>query len=361
MTILEGKGNLLESTADALVNTVNTVGVMGKGIALQFKKAFPDNYKAYKRACDHGEVVPGHMFTFHTGRLSPRLIVNFPTKRHWRQPSRLEDVREGLADLVRVIMDFKIKSLAIPPLGAGNGGLDWNKVRPLIVEALAGLDGVTVHLFEPGQAPPAREMPVAPNRVKMTPTRAAVLLAFESYLERAFALGRLEAQKLIYFLAEAGQPFPHLQFEKAQFGPYAEVVNHMLSTMDGKLLRGFGDRAQPSEITVLPEPLQVAHGLVADEPVIAERVGRVMDLVEGFEGLYGLELLASVHWAAKHDLAAAASAEAARTYVQAWSKRKTARYQPSHIDAAWRHLSDRGWIGARPALREARPGERETA
>lgn len=346
MTILRGTGNLLEANVDALVNTVNTVGVMGKGIALQFKKAFPENYKAYQKACDRGEVVPGCMFVFSTGQLAPRLIVNFPTKRHWRQPSRLEDIRLGLVDLVRVIAEFDIKRIAVPPLGAGNGGLDWGKVRPIITDALQSIDGLTVYLFEPGHAPQAQEMPVAPTRVKMTPTRAALLLAFENYLERAFALGRLEAQKLIYFLSEAGQNFPNLKFEKAQFGPYAEIVNHMLTSMDGKLIRGFGDRNQRSNITVLRDALTAAYDLTSYEPSVTDRVTRVMDLIEGYEGLYGLELLASVHWAAKHDLAAAGSPEATRAAVQAWTPRKRARYSADDIAAAWHHLSDHGWIGA---------------
>lgn len=303
----------------------------------------------------------GRMFTFHTGMLSPRFIVNFPTKRHWKQPSRLEDVRDGLVDLVRVIRDFGVSSLAIPPLGAGNGGLDWNTVRPLIVDALGSIEGLIVQLFEPGEAPRAREKPIAPTQVPMTPTRAAVLVAFEEYLQRAFALGRSEAQKLIYLLAAAGQPFPRLVFEQAKSGPYAEVVDHMLSSMEGKLLRGFGDCAQPSAITILPQPLRAAHDLVAGDPAMASRVERVMDLIEGFEGLYGLELLATVHWAAKHDLAAAGSAEAARARVQKGSKRRRGRYQPDHIDAAWRHLSDQGWIGTGPPARKPRAEERETA
>lgn len=361
MTVLAGRGNLLEANVDALVNTVNTVGIMGKGIALQFKKAFPENYKKYRKACEQDDVVPGRMFVFETGQLVPRLIVNFPTKRHWRQPSRLEDIRDGLADLVRVIHECKIGSIAIPPLGAGNGGLDWKKVRPLIIEALGEIDDLAVHLFEPGHAPRSHEMPVAHSSVKMTATRAALLLAFENYLERAFVLGRLEAQKLIYFLSEAGQVFPRLQFEKAKFGPYAEVVNHMLTAMDGKLIRGFGDREQHSDITVLRDALDAAHDLAAQDGSVMPRVERVLDLIEGYEGLYGLELLASVHWVAKHDLVAASSVEAARAAVQTWNSRKRDRFPAEDIDVAWHHLSDRGWLGAGASLRNRATIDQEVA
>lgn len=123
--IQEAHGNLLDAEADALVNTVNTVGVMGKGIALQFKRAFPENYKAYKRACDQGAVELGQMFIWDAGALAgdgPRYVINFPTKKHWRSKSKLSDIRAGLDDLVRQLKDLSINSVAVPPLGCGHGG-----------------------------------------------------------------------------------------------------------------------------------------------------------------------------------------------------------------------------------------------
>src|SRR5690349_8544281 len=119
-------GDLLRADVEALVNTVNTVGIMGKGVALQFRQAYPDNYAAYRKACTHGEVQIGKMFVFATGYLTnPRLIINFPTKRDWRSKSRLEDIEAGLIDLVAVVRSERITSIAIPPLGCGNGGLQW--------------------------------------------------------------------------------------------------------------------------------------------------------------------------------------------------------------------------------------------
>ncbi len=149
MTMIEHrKGDLLSADAEALVNTVNSVGVMGKGIALQFRKAYPENFEAYERACKSGEVHPGRMFVFETGRLvGPRLIVNFPTKRHWRGKTRIEYIDTGLVDLVSVLRRFSVKSvLAIPPLGCGNGGLRWAEVRPRIEAALEPLADVHVAL-----------------------------------------------------------------------------------------------------------------------------------------------------------------------------------------------------------------------
>ena len=138
--IREMHGNLLADDAVALVNTVNTVGAMGKGIALQFKRAYPDMFRAYERAAKAGELQPGNVHVWETGALDgPRYILNFPTKRHWRAPSRLEDIEAGLADLVRVVDELAIRSIALPPLGCGNGGLDWSVVAPLIWDALTPL------------------------------------------------------------------------------------------------------------------------------------------------------------------------------------------------------------------------------
>src|SRR4051794_24060621 len=133
------EGNLLKAETEALVNAVNTVGVMGKGIALMFKEAFPENFKVYEAACKRGEVNVGHMLVTERQDINgPKWIINFPTKQHWRSPSRIEWIEDGLRDLVRVIRENKIKSVAIPALGSGNGGLNWQDVRPRI-EAILGV------------------------------------------------------------------------------------------------------------------------------------------------------------------------------------------------------------------------------
>ncbi|MGH9335854.1 MAG: macro domain-containing protein, partial [Vicinamibacteria bacterium] len=131
-------GNLLEAEAEALVNTVNTVGVMGKGVALMFKEACPENYREYRAACEKGEVRTGRMFVHpRSAVVGPKWIINFPTKGHWRGSSRIEWIREGLVDLRRVVKELGIRSLALPPLGAGQGGLDWTEVRQEIELALS--------------------------------------------------------------------------------------------------------------------------------------------------------------------------------------------------------------------------------
>lgn len=143
-------GDITTFEADAIVNAVNCVGVMGRGIALRFKQVFPANFKVYEAACKRGEVQPGKMLVWPTGQLtSPRYIVNFPTKRHWRAQSRIEDIRSGLDALVEEVRRRKLRSIAVPPLGSGLGGLDWAEVRPLIVDAFEGLPDVEVAIFDP--------------------------------------------------------------------------------------------------------------------------------------------------------------------------------------------------------------------
>lgn len=148
------QGDLLkQDDVDAIVNTVNCVGVMGKGIALQFKSKCPANFKAYVTACKAGEVQPGRMFVFDTGGLvKPNFIINFPTKNHWKRSSTIAFIRDGLDDLVKTVRRLGIRSIAVPALGCGNGGLDWNEVRPFIVDAFAPLPDVEVRLFEPSGA-----------------------------------------------------------------------------------------------------------------------------------------------------------------------------------------------------------------
>jgi O-acetyl-ADP-ribose deacetylase (regulator of RNase III) len=148
------QGDLLEAKVEALVNAVNTVGVMGAGLALQFRQRYPEMFRAYSSACESGEVTPGKMHVFKRENQDswPRWIINFPTKRHWREPSRLADVVAGLTDLIGQVQRLNIRSIAIPPLGCGLGGLDWGEVRPRIEQAFDRLPDIQVLLFAPVRA-----------------------------------------------------------------------------------------------------------------------------------------------------------------------------------------------------------------
>lgn len=169
-------GDILKEDAEAIINTVNCVGIMGRGIALQFKKAYPENFSVYATACEHKQVNPGKMFIFKTGELfNPKFIINFPTKRHWRGKSRIEDIKSGLKDLLIVIKKNDIKSIAIPPLGSGLGGLNWFQVKSLIEKAFIALEDVDVIVFEPKGAPVTGEMVKNKKIPNMTPGRAALV------------------------------------------------------------------------------------------------------------------------------------------------------------------------------------------
>ncbi|WP_448572930.1 type II toxin-antitoxin system antitoxin DNA ADP-ribosyl glycohydrolase DarG [Trichothermofontia sp.] len=339
------QGNLLEAKAEALVNTVNCVGVMGKGIALQFKQAFPENFKQYKRACDRGEVQPGQMFTVATGTLfNPRYIINFPTKRHWQGKSRLEDIEMGLAALVAEVQRLGIQSIAIPPLGCGNGGLEWAVVRPLIVDAFADLPAVEVLIFEPVGAPTAERVQVNTKRPNMTRGRALVISLFDRYGIPGYRLGRLEAQKLAYFLQVAGEPL-RLAYVKHHYGPYAENLNHVLQHIEGHYIKGYGDRSQTSQMYVLPEGRSQAEAFLAKHDDAHQRLEQVAQLIEGFETPYGMEMLATVHWVAQENPQAAVDVETAIAGVQAWSDRKRHLFRPQHLKKAWQRLKEQGWLG----------------
>ncbi|GGK73485.1 Appr-1-p processing protein [Sphaerisporangium melleum] len=329
-------GNLLDADVEALVNTVNTVGVAGKGIALQFRQAYPENFKAYARACKRGEVVPGKMFVYDDGRMgSGRYVINFPTKRHWRADSRLEDIRSGLADLVRVLRELDIRSVAIPPLGCGNGGLSWNVVFPLIEEAAAKLLDVEVVVYRPEGSPDPEKMIVRTRRPPLTINRAAVLALFGRYLLPDYRLTALEAQKLTYFLQECGQPL-RLKFAKGKYGPYAENLNHALQQLEAHFIRGYGDRTQGSRIHLLPGAAEEASQVLAQDEETGARVARVAAIIEGFETPYGLELLSTVHWAVM-ETGSTDATELSR-YIRDWSPRKGALFEPSHVSAALEHL-----------------------
>jgi len=346
-----GCGNLLEANVEALVNTVNTVGVMGKGIALQFKKAFPENFDAYAKACKAGEVLPGKMLTVSLQRLAnPRFIINFPTKRDWKQKSRVEYIDAGLIALVEEIRRHKIQSVAIPPLGCGNGGLEWTVVRPRIEAALSALPDVRVLMYAPTGAPEAVAMPNHTKRPDMTPGRAAVVAVMNRYAMMGYGLTLLEVQKLVYFLQVAGEDL-RLQFQRAPYGPYADALRHVLGKMDGHYIRGWGDGANNPDrpLQLVPDAVEDAALFLADQDdaraATHERIERVAELIEGFETPHGMELLSTVHWVATHEEAAARiDAEVAKSAVASWSDRKRQMFKPEHVNLAWLRLKDRGWI-----------------
>ena len=339
------QGDILKSDSEAIVNTVNCVGVMGRGIALQFKKAYPDNFREYKKICDRKELEPGRMLVHDTNRIiGSRYVINFPTKRHWRAKSRIEDVRLGLAALVREVEERGIRSIAIPPLGCGLGGLDWEVVRSMIEKAFIVIPDVEVLLFEPRGAPEAGKM-IRPKKIpNMTKGRATLLMLMDHYfnvgMEPHFTL--LELHKLMYFMQEAGEPLK-LNYTKALYGPYATNLRHVLNVIEGHFISGYADGEDNPDkaISLLPEIVDKATKFLKDYPDTTNRLDNVIALIEGFETAYGMELLSTVHWIAAHE--SATDPSSAVQHVYGWNERKR-QFPETHIRRTWEALSQRNWL-----------------
>jgi len=342
------RGNLLAAKVDALVNTVNTEGVMGKGIALQFRRAFPSMFDRYIDACKAGEVRLGQMHVVEVERIGgePRWIINFPTKKHWRSKSRLEDIETGLKDLIAVVKRLGIRSIALPPLGCGYGGLEWNDVYPLIADACQAIPDVQVLVYPPDRTPDAKDMPTHTEPPKMTIGRAALLVLLQRYKTALLDpfVSLLEAHKLMYFLQEAGQPL-RLQYDAGTYGPYSKNLRQVLIKLEGHWLSGYGDgKDKPTTpLEVLGDAEAEAEKFLDSHPEVTERMERVAVLIEGYEDSYGLELLSSVHWVMCKVPGARDSSDVAIDAVQQWNPRKRKLLKPEHLRTAWQHLRNKHW------------------
>ena len=342
-------GDILAEDADALVNTVNCVGVMGRGIALQFKNAFPDNFEAYAKACKRHEVQPGRMFVFETGHLTnPRYIINFPTKRHWRGKSRIEDIDAGLRALQAVIREKRVRSIALPPLGSGLGGLNWRDVRPRIEGALEGFRDLHIVVFEPHSAPETSRVSKRKATPKMTPGRAALVGLMDRYLGGLLDpfVTLLEVHKLMYFMKVSGEPrLTRLRVVKGPYGPYAENLTHVLREVEGYLISGYrdGGDAPNKELELVPGAVADANRFLEQHPDTRGRFDRVADLVAGFETPFGLELLSTVHWVITRDSSDSRDDVASRVY--GWNERKK-QFSIRQINLAAEVLAKKGWTDA---------------
>ncbi len=340
-------GDILGEDAEALVNTVNCVGVMGRGVALQFKKAFPQNFRAYAEACRRGEVRPGRMFVFETGALTnPRYIINFPTKRHWRGGSRIGDIEDGLEDLKRVIRETHIRSLAVPPLGSGLGGLRWADVRQRIEKALGDFNSLGVVVFEPQDAPDSGRRVHGCKVPVMTPGRAVLIGLVDRYMRGLLDpfITLLEVHKLMYFMQVAGEPL-RLDYTQGPYGPYAQNLRHVLHEIEGHYISGYSDGGDtPSKpLALVPGATEDAVKVLSCERETLARFNQVAHLIEGFESEFGLELLATVHWVLKHKCDFAQKDLVSR--VHGWNARKK-RFSPRQIELAANVLTEQGWVPA---------------
>ncbi|MEU9808558.1 macro domain-containing protein [Mycobacterium sp. NPDC050853] len=357
--ITYGDGDLLKADTQALVNTVNCVGVMGKGIALQFKRRYPDTFTAYEKACKRGEVTIGSMFLTRTGQLEgPEYVINFPTKKHWRAPSQLSYIEEGLTDLIRVIREHNITSIAVPPLGAGNGGLDWSDVEPRLIAAFNALPDVHVVLYPPADG---IRLLAPPQNIRMTWGRAMLLEALRRYLSQRRAtepwedpagVSHLEIQKLMYF-ADAIEPRLALAFKPHRYGPYSEKVRHLLLNMEGAYTQGLGDATARAlsydPISITDNGIQELNTFLESDPNAARvttAIDAVVKTLDGFEGPYGVELLASTHWVATQQ--EARDPETAATAVRSWTQRKGRIYTDERVAVALERILQTTTAGAHP-------------
>ena len=345
-------GNLLAAEVDALVNTVNTVGVSGKGIALMFKDAFPDNFRAYAAASKAGEIAPGGLFiTERRDMLGPRWIINFATKDHWRHPAKLEWIARGLGALKHEIKARGIRSIAIPPLGAGNGGLAWADVKALIAQALCDVDGDVV-VYEPTDA---YQNVVKRRGVEaLTPARALMAEMIRRYEVLGFDCSILEAQKLAWFLAGAfrttGVANPIAEdFAANRYGPYSDRVRHLLDSLDGSYLtceRRVAD-ARPFDPIRFRHDRQdrvAAYLTTTEAGPYRPALDHASVVIDGFQSPHGLELLATVDWlrrTARTEMAVAPM----RAAIAAWpgppgsGPRKAKAFTPEQVDIAIAHLA----------------------
>lgn len=341
-------GNFLEADTEAIVNTVNTKGVMGKGIALQFKKAFPDMYNEYKKECLSGKIQIGKMHVYkNKSLLGPKYLINFPTKIKWQDPSSIEYIERGLDDLVKVIKKYEIRSISIPALGCGQGGLDWNKVYALMMSKFEDIKYVDVFIYPPQKSPPAERIITKTDRPKMTLSRALMIFILEQYKVLGYELTLLEMQKLLYFLQVTGV-FLNLRFQKSDYGPYADNLRHVLNLLERHFIEGFADGVSNpfTTIKLLPDAIKEAKKFIINEeqtnPSIKQKIDKVLNLIEGFESPYGLELLSTVHWVAVQDKIN--EKNKALEAVHNWNKRKRNLMKPEHVFLAWDRLSNQNWI-----------------
>lgn len=337
-------GDLFKEEVDALVNTVNCVGIMGRGLALQFKNAFPANYKAYAAACESNAVMPGRMFVYDTDKTSPRFIINFPTKQHWRDKSSFQDIENGLDDLARVIQELKITSIAIPPLGCGLGGLDWLQVRTAIERRLSGLSDVRIIIFEPNDVGQSYTMRHVPNGPKMTPGCAALLALMERYLRDVIDpwVTLPDVHMLMYFMQVSGEPL-NLTYTQAACGPYAENLHPVLQAIEGFYVTGYAESCDMQNIplNLVPGAAQDAAATLCHHPETQARFNRVCSLIDWVESSFGLELLASVHWVVTQEAPESLAELTQRIYAWDLGKMKFSKQQ---IALAAQVLLTQGWI-----------------
>lgn len=331
-------GNILESDAQALINTVNTVGVMGKGIALQFKKAYHNNYKAYTEACKKNEVAVGRLFVTKDSNLNSgeKYIINFPTKTDWRKPSEYSYVETGLDDLIKVIYEKDIQSVAIPPLGAGNGGLDWGKVKRIIEQKLHDLN-IAITVYEPTSDIKEK---LKTERVKLTDARALLLYVLYDLVKNGEYVSEFSSEKVCYFLQRfGGRKYFNLNYAPNFYGPYSGKVRFILNILNGSYLMGYSDmNKKPFEpLRLVADGYETVHAYVENKPELSAIAKKTTDFLNGFYSDFALELLSSIDFISSKEKTF--EKDAIIKQLEKWSDRKRSLFSnPRYIDISLKQL-----------------------
>lgn len=337
-------GNILDSSAQALVNTVNTMGVMGKGIALQFKKAYPNNYKAYQKACKNNQLHVGKMFVTLDSNITSgeRIIINFPTKTSWKKPSEYKYIEDGLENLVELINYKKIESIAIPPLGAGNGGLNWEKVKKIIEQKLENLN-VAIYVYEPTLQ---IQEHLIKERVKLTDARALLLYVLYDLVRNSEYVSEFSSEKVCYFLQKFGaKKYFKLEFEPNFYGPYSGKVRFVLNAINGSYLMGYSDmNKKPFEpLTLISDAYETVKNHIESNRELLEITNKTIVFLRGFYSDFALELLSSLDYISTKENTL--DRQIILKGLEKWSDRKRTLFSnPKYIDVSLKHLQSTSFV-----------------
>ncbi|MDR0790192.1 MAG: macro domain-containing protein [Bacteroidales bacterium] len=333
-------GDILESNAQALVNTVNIMGIMGKGIAFQFKKAYPNNFKAYSDACKRKEIDIGKLFVTKDSNLQSgdKIIINFPTKKDWRKPSEYRFIEEGLNDLVKVIKKYDIKSIAIPPLGAGNGGLHWVTVKQMIAEKLKGKD-IDIYIYEPTTQ---IEECLKKERTKLTEARALLLYVLYDLVRNGEYVSEFSSEKVCYFLQKFGaEKYLKLEFSPKFYGPYSGKVRFVLNALNGSYIMGYSDmNKKPFDpLSIVVDGYELVKNKIEQNKELFSIANNTMNFLNGFYSDFSLELLSSVDYIISSS--DTYDKESIYNQLNIWNNRKHIMFSDvKYVDIAVEHIQN---------------------
>ena len=355
-------GDMFESKAQTLINTVNCVGIMGKGVALEFKKRFPNMFEDYVKRCDAKQVRLGRPYLFK--RMFPPWILNFPTKDHWRSVSRLQDIVEGLSYLRQRYKEWGITSLAVPPLGCGEGQLEWQVVGQTLYRYLTQLD-ITVELYAPYGTPheelqstfleqsPLKEMAGASgdpmSRIKPAWIALVKIISDIENERYHYPIGRTSFQKITYFATESGIP-TGLSYRRGSYGPYAPELKALITRLVNNGLIREERLGRMFAVKTGPTFKDACRAYERDIVQWTDTIEALTDLFMRMRSQQA-ELAATVHFAAK-ELASKKQHEhpsesEVLSAVMSWKQKRRPPLSEGDVAVSIRGLSMLGWLDVR--------------